>query len=160
MPGLGGGQGAELFREIDEGAQTRRLFRADRGKIHRIGLALQIIRHLCSATCKATFSCAADRQCGADNDTAPSEYTTSGGSRLLGEHVESGPGDMAAVERGAQSLFVHQSAAGAIDDAHPRQRPWHRVQYVFRFVGERRVQAYQLVPGAQCLSAFGGRNGS
>ena len=38
--------------------------------------------------------------------------------RLFDEHVEGCAGDMPAVERGAQRNFIHQSAAGAVDDAH------------------------------------------
>ncbi len=62
------------------------------------------------------------------------------------KHIERGPGDLAAPERVEQRGFVHQPAAGAIDDPHPAfaQRQAAGVEHVPGFGRHRHVHGNEI----------------
>jgi len=108
-----------------KGLKLRRLFGADRRKIHGIsdGAAQQVIRPSCSATCSATFSCASwstrrDAAVQTHWGIPNSGFCVAG---FFGKYVKGGAGDVAGFKRFAQSRLVDQLAARAIESG---ERPF------------------------------------
>ena len=75
---------------------------------------------ICSATCRATFSCASiveAPRCGVAT-TCGMPNSTQSLRRLLLEDVERGARHLPRLDRRLQVGLDHQRAAGAVDDAH------------------------------------------
>ena len=73
--------------------------------------------------------------------------------RFLGEHIERCARDVPGFEAFLERSFIDQSAAGAIDDAHPGPGPGERLsaEDTARLVGERRVQRDEVGAGEQVV---------
>ena len=129
---------------------------------------------ICSAICRATFSCAsvvAAPRCGvAMRFSLPNSGLSLAGS--VDEHVERRAGDMAGIERCLQIRLDDEAAAGAVDDADARLHlgDGGGVDDVARRVGQRRVQGDEVGAGeelveldlldAEATARSGERNGS
>ena len=76
------------------------------------------------------------------------------GRRLHLEDVERRGGDVAVRERCAESRFVDQAAAGAVDDAHAllAEREAAVIEHVLRLRGERHVHGDEVAAGRSSSS--------
>ena len=148
------GERAELLRQLDEGAQPRRLLGRDRREVDgvRDRAAQQVVRHLLGDLQRDVFL----RLGGGGAEMRGAHHVGMAeqrivGRRLLGEHVEGGASDVAGIERGAQGRLVDQPAARAIDDAHAllHRRERLGVDDAFRLFRERGVQRHEIGPPEQ-----------
>ena len=150
------GKCTELVDEPDEGLQTGRLLRANGGHIEGVGNSSrqQVVRHLLSDLQGDVFlrliGARAEMRRG-DEIWRAEQHAVFG--RLGNKYIETGGGDVPALERRAQGRLIDEPASGRVhdDDASLGLGQCLRRQDIFSLVRQRRVQRNQIGASQQIV---------
>ena len=147
-------KGAEMICEFHPGAHDLGFFSGDRGHVDRVGhgASQQEVRHLLGHLDGHVLLRLRRRgaQMRRHDDVRQVEERRTGRG-FLGKHVKRRACHMSRFERLGQRDLVDQSAARAVDHAHPGLHPLYRAsgKDVPRLVGQRHMKRDEVGPGQQ-----------